>query len=89
MSTLGSSPLENNASCFTTINPNHAASGSPARMYDGRLFTDYRPRCHQYPVKAAEAWGDNEYRKRMIEGAEEAASMCCCHICISFARFSS
>jgi hypothetical protein len=71
MSTLGASPLTNAGSCFTTINPNHEATGSPARMYDGRLFTDYRPRCYQYPVKAAEAWGENEYRKRMVEGAEE------------------
>ena len=71
MSTLGSCPIGQSASCFTTVNPNHAASGSPARMIDGRLFTDYRPRCHQYPVKAAGAWGDNEYRERMIHGADE------------------
>jgi hypothetical protein len=57
--------------CFTTVNPNQSASGSPARMMDGRLFTDYRPRCFQYPVKAAQAWGDNEYRQRMIHGADE------------------
>jgi hypothetical protein len=71
MSTLGSCPIEKSASCFTTVNPNHASTGSPARMMDGRTFTDYRPRCHQYPVKAAAAWGDNEYRERMIHGADE------------------
>jgi hypothetical protein len=58
-------------SCFTTVNPNKASTGAPARMNDGRLFTDYRPRCHQYPVKAAEAFGDNEYRVRMIHDADE------------------
>ncbi len=59
------------SACFATINPNQAASGSPARMADGRLFTDYRPRCYQYPLKAAQTWGDNEYRARMVHGAEE------------------
>lgn len=59
------------SACYTTVNPNQASTGSPARMADGRLFTDYRPRCYQYPVKAAQAWGDNEYRARMIHGAEE------------------
>lgn len=71
MSTLGSCPLQNTEACYTTINPNHAESGSPARMMDGRLFTDYRPRCHQYSVKAAQTWGDNAYRQRMIHGADE------------------
>ena len=71
MSTLGACPIGQSATCFTTVNPNQAATGSPARMMDGRLFTDYRPRCHQYPVKAAAAWGDNEYRERMIAGADE------------------
>ncbi len=72
MSTLGSCPIgQSGSACFTTVNPNQAATGSPARMMDGRLFTDYRPRCHQYPVKAAAAWGDNEYRERMIHGADE------------------
>ncbi len=72
MSTLGSCPVgASDAACFTTVNPNHANTGAPARMMDGRLFTDYRARCHQYPVKAAAAWGDNEYRERMIHGADE------------------
>jgi hypothetical protein len=40
-------------------------------MADGRIMTDYRPRCFQYPVAAAQAFGDNEYRNRMIQGANE------------------
>jgi hypothetical protein len=40
-------------------------------MADGRIMTDYRPRCFQYPVAAAQAFGDNEYRNRMIRGADE------------------
>jgi hypothetical protein len=40
-------------------------------MADGRLMTDYRPRCHQYAVSAAMTWGDNESRERMTHGAEE------------------
>lgn len=59
------------SACYSTVNPNQAATGSPARMQDGRLFTDYRPRCFQYPLKAAQTWGDNEYRNRMIHGAAE------------------
>ncbi len=59
------------SACFTTINPNQSATGSPARMMDGRLFTDYRPRCFQYPLKASQTWGDNEARQRMIHGADE------------------
>ncbi len=59
------------SACYSTVNPNQAATGSPGRMEDGRLFTDYRPRCFQYPLKAAQTWGDNEYRARMIHGAEE------------------
>jgi hypothetical protein len=34
-------------------------------------MTDYRPRCFQYPVAAAQAFGDNEYRNRMVHGAQE------------------
>lgn len=72
MSTLGSCPVgKNGEGCFTTVNPNKAATGAPARMADGRLFTDYRPRCYQYSVKAAETWGDNGYRQRMVSGAED------------------
>jgi hypothetical protein len=64
-------PVTQADACFTTVNPNQAATGSPARMGDGRTFTDYRPRCYQYPLKAAQAFGDNEYRNRMVHGADE------------------
>jgi hypothetical protein len=40
-------------------------------MADGRLVTDYRPRCFQYPYLAAQKWGDNNARERMVRGAEE------------------
>ena len=72
MSALGYSPVgKSGEGCFTTTNPNKSATGAPGRMDDGRLFTDYRPRCYQYSVKAAEAWGDDEYRARMVHGAED------------------
>lgn len=59
------------AACFTTVDPHYARTGAPARMADGRLMTDYRPRCYQYPYAAAQKWGDNEARNRMVGGAEE------------------
>lgn len=72
MSTLNYSVVPNNPSdCFTTINANHGATGSPARMSDGRIMTDYRPRCFQYPLAASQTWGENGARQRMIHGAEE------------------
>jgi len=55
-------------SCFTTSYPRIA--GAPARMNDGRSFTDYRPRCETYPVKAASLWGEHDARQRMISDAE-------------------
>jgi hypothetical protein len=63
--------LGRGAACFTSVNPHYSSSGAPARMADGRIMTDYRPRCHQYPVSAAMTWGDNESRARMTHGAEE------------------
>ena len=74
MSSLGFNLVQQTGSCFTTTNPNHPVSASPARMMDGRVFTDYRPRCFHYPVKAAQAWGDNDARQRMIHGADELMS---------------
>ena len=71
---LGYAPVAPNpsgAACFTTIDPHYASTGAPARMADGRVMTDYRPRCFQYPVAAAQRWGDNEARIRMIHGADE------------------
>jgi len=64
-------PNPSGAACFTTVDPHYARTGAPARMADGRIMTDYRPRCYQYPVAAAQAFGDNEARQRMIHGADE------------------
>lgn len=72
MSSLAFSEVApNSAGCFTTIDPHYAIHGSPARMADGRIMTDYRPRCLHYSVSAAQAFGDNEYRNRMVHGAQE------------------
>jgi hypothetical protein len=74
MSSLGFSSVSAypaGAACFTSVNPRYAATGAPARMADGRLMTDYRPRCAQYAVAAAGAFGEQDARRRMIHGAEE------------------
>jgi hypothetical protein len=39
-------------------------------MADGRNFTDYRPHCDSYPVKAASLWGEHDARQRMINDTE-------------------
>jgi hypothetical protein len=57
--------------CYSTIDPHYSKTGAPARMADGRIMTDYRPRCFQYPLQASQKWGDNGARQRMIHGAEE------------------
>jgi hypothetical protein len=57
--------------CFTSVNPHYATSGAPARMADGRLMTDYRPRCLQYAVAAAGAFGEQDARRRMTNSADE------------------
>lgn len=73
MSSLSFAPTlgSGGPACFASTDPHYARTGAPARMSDGRLMTDYRPRCHQYAVSAAMTWGDNESRTRMIHGAEE------------------
>ena len=58
-------------SCFSTIDPHYSKTGAPARMSDGRLLTDYRTRCAQYPLAATQTWGENDARARMIHGADE------------------
>jgi hypothetical protein len=71
---FGYSPVAPNpsgAACYTTVDPHYSETGAPGRMADGRLVTDYRPRCFQYPILAAQKWGDNVARERMIHGAEE------------------
>jgi len=54
--------------CFTTIDSN--SPQGPARMGDGRMFTDYRPRCNQYPVKLAGQFGEHDGRQQMIRGSD-------------------
>ena len=39
-------------------------------MDDGRMFTDYRPRCNQYPVKTAGQWGEHTGRQNMIHESD-------------------
>jgi len=55
-------------SCYTTIDPHFENSAS--RMEDGRLFTDYRPRCLQYPMKVAGAWGEHDGRQKMVQSTD-------------------
>ena len=63
-----------NAACFATIDPQYAKHGTPARMADGRVMTDYRPRCYQYPTLAAAEVGDNGVRQQMTDGALQLMS---------------
>lgn len=72
MTTIGYSVIQPaNDSCFSTVDPHYMKTGSPARMADGRIMTDYRPRCYQYPLAAAQAWGENDARAKMVHGADE------------------
>ncbi len=64
-------PNPSGDACFSTVDPHYSNTGAPARMADGRIMTDYRPRCFQYPLAAAQKWGDNEARLRMVRGADE------------------
>jgi len=56
-------------SCYTTSYPR--IKGAPARMADGRSFTDYRTRCEQYPTKAAGLWGEHDARQRMVANSQD------------------
>ena len=71
MTTLAYTILKPTDACFSTVDPHYMSTGSPARMQDGRIMTDYRPRCAQYPLAATQTWGENDARARMIHGAEE------------------
>lgn len=42
----------------------------PPRMADGRLFTDYRPRCDVQLLDKAPAWGSFEHRQHLIHNAD-------------------
>jgi hypothetical protein len=39
-------------------------------MEDGRMFTDYRPRCTQYPLKLTSKWGEHDGRQNMIHSTD-------------------
>jgi hypothetical protein len=71
MTTLAYSVIPRTPDCFSSVNPHFAKTGAPARMADGRIMTDYRPRCFQYPLAASQAWGGNDARLRMVHGADE------------------
>jgi len=64
-------PNVGGAGCYTTVDSHYSETGAPGRMADGRIVTDYRPRCFQYPILAAQKWGDNVARQKMVHGAEE------------------
>ena len=69
MSSLSYAPaLPSKGNCYTTIDPNSETSAN--RMYDGRLFTDYRPRCLQYPLKMRGIWGEHDGRQKMIQTSD-------------------
>ena len=55
--------------CFTTINPK--SDKGPARMADGRGFTDYRPRCLQYPLRMTGQFGEHDGRQKMIQQTDQ------------------
>jgi len=55
--------------CFSSVYSNQQTA--PARMQDGRIFTDYRSRCSQYPVQMTGQWGEHDGRQRMIKGSDE------------------
>jgi hypothetical protein len=69
MSSLSYAPAKlSNGNCYTTTYSH--SNTAPARMEDGRMFTDYRPRCTQYPLKLTSKWGEHDGRQNMIQSAE-------------------
>lgn len=58
------------SSCLSCRGGDNQASGCPTRMADGRLFTDYRPRCDIAMQFAAPMTSSFEYRKWMIENGQ-------------------
>lgn len=51
--------------------PNPHYPGAPARLADGRAFTDYRPSCDSNPP----SWGDYATRQMMLQtGVDKIAS---------------
>ena len=53
-------------------NPHHA--GAPARMADGRLFTDYRPNCSLLAPLSLLTWDDYGRKRRMVTTGEVQAA---------------
>ena len=51
-------------------NPHHV--GAPARMADGRLFTDYRPNCSLLAPLTLDNWDDYGRKQRMLATGEIA-----------------
>lgn len=69
MSSLPYAPAKlSNGNCFTTTYSH--INTAPARMMDGRMFTDYRPRCAQYPLKLTSKWGEHDGRQNMINSTD-------------------
>ena len=52
----------------STPNPHYV--GAPARMADGRLFTDYRANCQLLPPMRGGPWADFDRRASMLISAE-------------------
>lgn len=46
--------------------PNPRYPGAPARLSDGRLFTDYRPNCELLPTLGTGTWADFDRKQNMI-----------------------
>jgi hypothetical protein len=65
-------PVKTGNACYTTTNPHYI--GAPARMMDGRIMTDYRPRCMSYSSVAAQEMGENVSRKFLMDNAEDLIS---------------
>ena len=48
-----------------TLNPHY--SGAPARMSDGRLFTDYRGNCTTLSPLSNDTWADFDRKQNMVK----------------------
>jgi hypothetical protein len=74
-----------------TRGTDNKAWGCPPRMADGRLFTDYRPRCDANLQFAAPMSGSHEYRQFLIHNGQNiidasrsaAATVAACGPCVS------
>jgi hypothetical protein len=56
--------------------PNPRFPGSPARMADGRHFTDFKANCHLTPqLVQSNTWPEYERRQMMFKGADSQMNM--------------